>query len=53
MNNVGKIAAIIVDNKLVSAPRINAQIRNGKLIITGFFNHEEALKIADGILPKD
>jgi preprotein translocase subunit SecD len=51
--NVGKNAAMIVDNKLVSAPRINAQIRIGKLIITGLFSHEEALKIAEGILPKD
>ena len=51
--NTGKIAAMIVDNKLVSAPRINAPIRKGILIITGFFSHEEALKIAEGILPKD
>jgi len=51
--NVGKIAAMIVDNKLVSAPRINAPIRNGTLIIVGYFNYEEALKIADGIVPKN
>jgi len=51
--NVGKIAAMIVDNKLVSAPRINAPIRNGTLIIIGYFNHEEAIKIANGIVPKN
>jgi preprotein translocase subunit SecD len=48
--NVGKTAAIIVDNKLVSAPKINAPINEGKLLIVGFFSHEEALEIAEGIL---
>jgi len=48
--NIGKNAAIIVDNKLVSVPKINAQIKEGKLIIVGNFTHEEALKIAEGIL---
>lgn len=48
---VGKNAAIIVDSKLVSAPRINAPIAGGKLIIVGLFDHEEANKIAERILP--
>ena len=52
LNNIGKIAAIIVDNKLVSAPRINAQINEGKLIIVGVFNHAEAQSISEGILTK-
>ena len=48
---IGKNAAIIIDNTLVSAPRINAEINSGELIIIGFFDHEAALKIADGIVP--
>jgi preprotein translocase subunit SecD len=51
-NNVGNSAAMVVDNKLVSAPRINARINGGQLIIVGFFNHEEAQSIAEGILSK-
>jgi preprotein translocase subunit SecD len=50
--NIGKNAAILAGGKLVSAPRINARIDGGKLIIVGLFTHEEALRIADGILPK-
>jgi preprotein translocase subunit SecD len=49
--NVGKNAAILVDKKLISAPKINAPITEGKLIIVGLFSHEEALKFAQGILP--
>jgi len=52
LNNISKNAAMIVDNKLVSAPRINAQITKGILIIAGFFNQEDAQKIAEGIIPK-
>jgi len=47
---VGKNAAMIVNNKLMSAPRINAQITKGVLLIVGFFNHAEAQSIAEGIL---
>ena len=43
--NVGKNAAMIVDKKLVSAPRINAQITKGVLLIVGFFDQEEAKKL--------
>ena len=52
-NYVGKNAAMIVDNKLMSAPRIQAQITKGELLIVGFFDHEEAQSIAKGILPKN
>jgi hypothetical protein len=50
-NNIGKHAAMIVDHKLASAPRINAQITKGILLIVGLFNQEEAQTIADGIVP--
>lgn len=52
LENIGKTAAMIVDNKLMSAPRINAQISNGKLIIAGFFNHDETQAISEGIIIK-
>jgi preprotein translocase subunit SecD len=50
--HVGKNAAMIVDNNLMSAPKINAQITKGVLLIVGFFDHAEAQSIAKGILPK-
>ena len=49
--NIGKNAAILVDDMLVSAPRINAAIEDGKLIIVGHFSHEDALRISSGIVP--
>jgi len=49
--HMGKQAALLVDQKLVSAPRVNATIDEGILIIVGFFNHAEALSIAAGIVP--
>ena len=52
LQNVGKNAAMIVDNKLMSAPRIQAQITKGELLIVGFFDHQEAQSIASGILYK-
>ena len=51
-NNVGRSAAMIIDSKLVSAPRINAPIPSGTLLIVGFFSHEEAVRFARGILPE-
>jgi preprotein translocase subunit SecD len=51
--NIGKNAAILIDHRLFSAPRINASITEGKLIIVGNFSHEEALKIVEGIIPKE
>ena len=49
---VGKNAAMIVDNKLMSVPKIQAQIVKGELLIVGFFKHDEAQSIANGILSK-
>jgi len=50
-NHVGENAAILVNDKLISAPRINAQITEGVLLIVGLFNHEEAQSMARGIQP--
>jgi len=52
-SNVGKNAAMIVSGSLVSAPKINAQITKGVLIIDGFFSRKEAQEIADEIQPFD
>ena len=49
---VGQIAAMIVNDKLMSAPRINAQITKGVLQIVGLFDQKEAQKISDGITLK-
>lgn len=49
-NHIGKNAAILVDYKLVSAPRINASIKEGILIIAGNFSPEEAISITKGIV---
>jgi preprotein translocase subunit SecD len=51
--NIGRNAAILVGGKLVSAPRINAKIDGGKLIIIGYFTLVESKKIAYGILPNN
>lgn len=53
LKNIGKNAAMIVGNKLMSAPRIQAQITKGMFLIVGFFDHEEAQSIASGILSKN
>ena len=52
LNNIGKHAAMIVNGQLVSAPRINAQISQGVLLIVGHFDLKEAENIADGIVMK-
>ncbi|MFL1780964.1 Protein translocase subunit SecD [Candidatus Hepatincolaceae symbiont of Richtersius coronifer] len=51
----GKIIAIVMDNKVISAPRINMPITGGSGIITGNFTLEEAqelvLLLRGGSLP--
>jgi len=47
--NVGRRAAIMVDGQLVSAPIINAPIREGRAVIHGEFTLAEAERIATGI----
>jgi preprotein translocase subunit SecD len=47
--NVGKVAAIFVGGKLVSAPTITAEL-SGKAEITGEFTEDEAERIAKGIM---
>ncbi len=45
-NNVGKILAIVLDNKIISAPRINSAITEGSGTIQGTFTYDEANALA-------
>jgi preprotein translocase subunit SecD len=45
-NNIGKIFAIVLDGKVISAPRIISAITGGSGQITGSFNVEEANRLA-------
>ncbi|MFH0854879.1 MAG: protein translocase subunit SecD [bacterium] len=44
--NVGKPVAIFLDGEPLSIPNVNEPIREGKAVITGKFNIEEAKKLA-------
>lgn len=45
-NNVGKILAIVLDKRVISAPSIQSAIPDGKGRITGSFTYEEANNLA-------
>ncbi len=45
-SHVGKILAIVLDNKVLSAPRINSAIPDGRGVITGNFTAESAKSLA-------
>jgi len=53
--NVGRQLAIVLDNKVQSAPRMNEKIEGGQAQITGSFSPEEASELAlvlrSGALP--
>lgn len=53
--NVGKQIAIVLDNKIVTAPKVETEIADGKAIITGQKDIAEAQKLAkrlkEGALP--
>jgi preprotein translocase subunit SecD len=44
--NVGKILAIVLDKKILSAPSINSAITEGKGVIQGSFTRDEANNLA-------
>ncbi len=50
--NLGKPMVIMVDDKVLSAPRISGRISGGKAQISGHFTQEEAERIAKGIRGK-
>ena len=45
--NVGKSIAIVLDNEVYSAPRVDGEIPNGRSSITGGFSVEEAKDLAN------
>ena len=45
-NNINKFAPIIMDNEIISIPRINSEIPNGECYIDGFANIKEANYLA-------
>ncbi len=44
--NIGKIFAIVLDGKVITAPRINTIINQGSGVISGSFTTEEANEVA-------
>lgn len=53
--DVGKILAIVLDNQVVEAPRVNQEILNGNAVITGNFTTDTAknlsIELQAGVLP--
>ncbi|MDR0423659.1 MAG: protein translocase subunit SecD [Rickettsiales bacterium] len=53
--NIGRLLAIVLDNEVITAPRINTAILNGSGVITGNFTTQEAnntaLLLRAGALP--
>jgi len=53
--NIGKQIAIFLDGRVISAPTVQAEITDGKAVITGSFSLDEAKKLAqrlnEGALP--
>lgn len=45
-NHMGEILAIVLDNRIISAPSIRNQIPDGKGVISGDFTYEEANTLA-------
>lgn len=45
-DNIGQMLAIVLDDKIITAPRINGRIDGGSGMITGDFSVDEATKIA-------
>lgn len=54
-DNLNKQIAIVLDNRIVSAPKVQSEITDGKAIITGSTDIKEAKKLSDrlneGMLP--
>jgi len=55
--NVGKCIAIILDDRVISAPRVNEPITGGQSVISGGFTFEEAKLLAHllttGVMPAE
>lgn len=42
-NNIGKPLAVVLDGKIISAPRINSQIKGGNFQIAGYFENVQKM----------
>ena len=51
-NNIGKPLGIVIDGQLFSAPIVRQTISSPRMIISGRFTQEEALRIVNGINTK-
>jgi len=53
--NIGKLVDIVLDNQVISYPRVNTQILDGNAVITGSFTTDQAKALATelqaGVLP--
>lgn len=48
-NNIGRFVAVVLDNTVYTAPRVNGKIPNGRTSITGQFSIEEAQDVANAL----
>ena len=51
-SHIGENVAIMIDGRVMSAPKIMAEITGGRAIINGNFTEEEAGALAKGIMMK-
>ena len=51
-SHIGEYVAIMVDGRVMSAPKIMDEITGGRAIINGEFTEEEAESLAEGITMK-
>lgn len=47
--NIGKTVAIYLDNEIINAPTVQAEISGGKAVITGDFTREKANNLVQGL----
>ncbi len=47
--NVGKFVAVVLDDRVYTAPRVNGKIPNGRTSISGAFTVEEAQDVANAL----
>ena len=51
-NNIGKPLGIVIDGQLFSAPIVRETISTPRMLISGLFTQEQALRIVNGINTK-
>jgi preprotein translocase subunit SecD len=47
--HIGEFVALIIDGRVMSVPKIMAEINGGRAVLSGKFTEEEAGSIAEGI----